>query len=512
PSVSITTVAIVDTVKPATKAGGPSALVSGEIAVVLSGTGHIQKPGASFVSDLAILNANGTRDLKGLTLFHLPVGGSASSTPVSNVAAAGSITLVDVTKNVFNNQAAPASLQIRGTEAANITALGTLVNVGNPAGTTGAPIPPFRSDRAAAAGQTIILNGLAPSDASLRTDVSLQEMTGAAAGARVDYYDTAGSAVGNVLASLEPFGLQQLAAGVPPSAVMAIVTVDPSSAGRVQAHAIRSDARSGDGWTLVDWRRQNDFPGTGAVLIPVAGSTSGLNGTFFRTDVWISNSASTPGGGDLRFYPSAGSGGTVQSKRVALSGRQTAVLQDVTAGFPVTTDRTLGYLTFTPESGTNVAISARTYTANANGGSYSSGVPVVSLASALRSGQSKRLGALDDASPSNVAKGAPATSRTNLGIIETSGNAAMVKVSLSYDEIQSTFSVRKVGEQTFTLAPNESIFFRGVSTQLIGTTRATFGDLRNLQLRVEVLSGPGSVIAFTSSIDNGTGDANVRVE
>ena len=512
PPVSITTVTIVDTVKPATKTGGPAALADGEVAIVLSGAGHVQKAGVNFVSDLAIVNATGTRDLKGLTLFHLPLGGTASSTPVTNVAAAGSVTLVDVTRNVFNNQTGAGSLQIRGAEAANITALANLVNLGNPAGAAGAPIPPFRSDRAATGGQTIVLTGLAQDDSSLRTDVSVQEMVGAPASARVDYYDAAGSPVGNVIVSLGPFGLQQLPSGVPSSAVMAMVTNDPSSAGRLQAHALRSDSRSGDGWTLVDWRRQNDFAGTGAVLIPVAGSTAGLNGTFFKTDVWITNPGSSPGGGNLRFYPAAGTGGTIESKRVPLAARETAVLADVTAGFLSIPGRSLGYLVFTPESGTNAAVSARTYTMNSSGGSYSSGVPVVNLASALKAGQSKRFGALDDASPGNVAKGAPATSRTNLGLVETSGNFATIKVSLSYDEVQSTFSVRKVGEQTFSIGPNEAIFIRGLSNQLIGKTRASFGDLRNIQLRVEVLSGQGSVVPFTSSVDNGTGDATVRVE
>lgn len=512
PTVSITTVAIVDTVKPGTKAGSPPTLAPGEIAIVFAGAGHVKKGGTNFVSDLAIINGTGTRDLKGLTLFHLPVGGAPSSSNVSNVAAAGSITLVDVTKNVFDNQTAASSLQIRGTEVANISALANLVSLGNPAGLATAALPPFRSDRAAAPGQTILLNGLAQNGTAVQTEMSLQEMTGAAATGRVDYYDATGSAVGSATVNVPAFGLQALPTAPPATAASAIVTNDSSSTGWLQAEAFRTDSRSGDGWTLIDWRRQNNFAGTGAVLIPVAGSTAGLNGTFFKTDVWITNAGATPGGGTLQFYPGGGAGGTIRSKRVPLGGHETAILPDVTSVFLEIPDDSFGYLLFTPDSGTNAAVCARTYTNNANGGAYSSAVPVVGVASALRSGQSRRFGAIDDASPLNVAKGAPATARTNLGFVEASGGTATVKVSLFYDEVQSTFSARKVGELTFSIGPRESIFLRGVSTQLVGKSRATLGDLRNMQLVVEVLTGPGTVVPFTSTVDNGTGDAIVRTE
>jgi hypothetical protein len=39
-----------------------------------------------------------------------------------------------------------------------------------------------------------------------------------------------------------------------------------------------------------------------------------------------------------------------------------------------------------------------------------------------------------------------------------------------------------------------------------------YGDLRNVQLRVQLISSTGGVMVYTSSVDNGTGDSILRAE
>jgi hypothetical protein len=52
----------------------------------------------------------------------------------------------------------------------------------------------------------------------------------------------------------------------------------------------------------------------------------------------------------------------------------------------------------------------------------------------------------------------------------------------------------------------------GAARAIIGNGRDAFGDLRNMELTVEVIGGSGAVTAVIHSIENRSGDAIVRTE
>lgn len=504
PPISVTIVKVVDTVKPPVQTGTPPALSAGEIALYVPGVGHTQTGAHVFASDVSIMNALGTRDLKALTMYHLPIGGSSSSAAIAGVPAAGSVQLADVAKNVFNNQAALASLQLRGEDTSALAVAANMEDLKNAAGTVGTGLPVFRSDRAAAPGESVVLSGVMR-DATTTTDILLQEAAGAAANVAIDFYDVSGAAKGNTTVALQPFEFKVLSNSVPADAVLAIVTNSASTPGRLLAYAITTDAVTSDRWMVVDWNRQTAIRSTEALLIPIAGARSGLNNTSFHTDVTIANPANTPAAGTLRFYTASMAAADAQEKRVTLGAHESSVLKSVGGD-------ALGYGVFIPDANSAVAISARNYNVTA-AGNFSSTVPVVGVSSfAIRTGQSKRIGAIEDATPSIVGKATPATFRTNVGLVESSGQPVTVRISLLFDEVLTTATARRYGSQTVMLAPNQAILLRGVANMIIGRDRAAFGELRNMQVQVEVLSGSGSVVMFTSTVDNGTGDATIRIE
>ncbi len=47
---------------------------------------------------------------------------------------------------------------------------------------------------------------------------------------------------------------------------------------------------------------------------------------------------------------------------------------------------------------------------------------------------------------------------------------------------------------------------------VLGSGRDAYGDLRNLQIEFAHVGGNGTIEAFLSSVDNGTGDSILRME
>ncbi|HEY0788963.1 MAG TPA: hypothetical protein VGE86_09985, partial [Thermoanaerobaculia bacterium] len=65
----------------------------------------------------------------------------------------------------------------------------------------------------------------------------------------------------------------------------------------------------------------------------------------------------------------------------------------------------------------------------------------------------------------------------------------------------------------FVLAPRQFLLLQGIAAEVLGEFRASLkGNLKDLFADFEVVSGEGEVIAFTSSVDNGTGDQLFKLQ
>ena len=113
----------------------------------------------------------------------------------------------------------------------------------------------------------------------------------------------------------------------------------------------------------------------------------------------------------------------------------------------------------------------------------------------------------------SVAASAPATYRTNLGLIETAGQPASVRVTMRYYfPAGLVLSGYAASAKDFTLSPGQFLLVTDAMKAIIGDARSSFGDLHNVQVEIRVTGGDGRVLGFIQSIDNGTGDTILRTD
>jgi Leucine-rich repeat (LRR) protein len=518
---------VLDTVAPRTSASSIPPLSPNEIALFVPAVGHVRGSVGEFLSDVAIINAHGIDAVSDVRLYYLPVGSTASTTAELNAIASGqTVALADVVKSVFGSDAQIGTLQIRSSRAATLQASANIFNASNPLGNFGTSIPVFRSDRAATLDRPIVLTGLRK-DGAGHTNLYVQETAGSPATARIDFFDVDGRELGNRSVQVAPFGLTTVVDPLVPGSVAARVTL--LSGDGIVAYATPVDRASGDTWAVADWSQLHGFDSAEAVIIPIAGTVRGANDTYFRTDVAITNRCSGiaalpgSGGGDatdpctgrvgagvLRFYPTSGG---VHEKNVELALMSSSVWTDVVrSAFGIESD-VVGHLVFTPVSGA-YSVTSRTYTVvSGSGGTFGSAVPALGGSLAIRSGQSRRIGGLDDSTRRTVAARTGATRRTNFGLLETRGEAARVRLSLFFNDPRSLAFGQPIASKEYDLAPRQLLNVSNLVEAIVGPDRETlYGDLRNVQLRVQLISSTGGVMVYTSSVDNGTGDSILRAE
>src|SRR5205807_2329368 len=90
---------------------------------------------------------------------------------------------------------------------------------------------------------------------------------------------------------------------------------------------------------------------------------------------------------------------------------------------------------------------------------------------------------------------APGTFRASLFMIETGNGPATVKVTLHYKFSAGTaFSGFTSSAKEYTMYPAQFLAVSDLTTAVIGENRSSYGDLRNIDVDVEVLDGSGRVI------------------
>lgn len=508
--VTSTAVSVAHTVTPGTAAAAIPALPPGEIALFMPGVSHVVGSVGTFLSDVTLTSLGGFGGSPGANLFFRPLG-NGSATTRTNIPAIQlnrPLTFSDIALGVFRNGTSVGTLQLRSSEVDRISASATVLNSSNPAGTYGTSIPVFRSDRSTGAGESIFLTGLL-SDETNHTNLYLQETSGGTVEVISAFLAANGATLSSRTDTLTAFAATQLGRIAPAGALAARISVTPGSTGRIVSYATPVDKASGDTWAVVDWTKQYAYPSNAPVVIPVAGSLRGANNTHFRTDLAVSNPGTSTGTGRLRYYSRTGQ---VIDRTLSLNAGESRVISDVLVSLFNVSGDAVGYLEFTPSSG-SVIMTSRTYTTvSTAAATFGAAVPTLPMSSGLRMGEFRRFGGIDDAALATTQAGRPATFRTNLGLVEISGQPASVRVTLHFSPSPRSAS-QAVISGTFNLAANQFRLINRITRELLGTSRDTnFGDLRNMQLDVEVIGGSGQVVPFTSSIDNGTGDSILRVD
>lgn len=515
PASAATPVTVVDTVKPTTTSSSIPPLAADQVAVFIPGVGHVQGSVGLFLSDIALYTLNGDAGLKNVDFYFTPRGTAASSsakTTIDQLLPNLPLSLGDVVKNVFNNESALGTLQLRSTDINRLGVSASVFNSSNPGGTYGTVIPAFRSDRAVTTTERLFLTGLRQESGVSHTNLYLQETSGNPTAVDIEFLSAAGAVISQHSESLQGFQMTFVdSTRVPAGAVSARLARASTSTGNFVAFATPVDDQSGDTWSVADWSKNLAYASSEPSLIPVAGSLRGANNSFFRTDVAILNNGTSGGSGVLKFYSR-----TLQTfeQTITLGGLQTQIINDVTTTLFGAPDGSVGYLVFTPTSG-SFTVTSRTYTTvSGQNGTFGTGVPTVPANSGIRrDGEVKRMGGLEDAALSSITSASPGTFRTNLGLIETSGQTATVRATMRYSISRGTVTAKAIGTKEWVLQPRQFLLLQNMGTEILGSSRNTnFGDLHNVQVDFEVVAGDGSVVVFTSSTDNGTNDTLLRTE
>lgn len=518
--VSSTLVTVVDTARPPVAPGSIPALAAGEIARLIPGIASLESPGSTIVSDVVLTNSFGARPLSDVRIFYRPHGGAARVATLGSLAPSQTVGLSDVV-NVYGAPRGVGTLHVRSRDADKLQISASLVQaISTGIGATALPV--FRSDRAISGGERLHLVGFPPGSAE-RSVVYLQETSGGTAEVQIEFLDATGNPVGSRLdRAVGPFEAVELTEAVPPQAATAIVELTPSSSGDLVAWTLVSDL-DGSRWPVVDWNRFAAIPSGGAIRIgPVGASDGGENrvrrrpvrrggsgsgssissaSSPVRTVVTLFNSAQGPGRAKLTLHESSG---VRWEREVTVAARRTITIEDAATFVRGSTLGSMGSLTIAPLEGALHA-AAR----SAGGGGVA--LPIAAATSGARLGQSMRFAGLHDSTRATVEAGRPGTYRTGFGMTEAAGGSVTVRAEVVLAGRESRVAAQIARD--FQLGPNQTLFFGDMLRAIVGELRETrFGDLRDLQLELRVVSGDGAALFFIRSEENASKDAVLRTE
>ncbi len=518
PGLSVTTVTVVDTAKPTVSSSSIPAPAAGEVIRFVAGISTMSRTAEQFVTDVSVTNTFGVAPIKDLRMYLTTIGSSGASVAAfASVDPARVVTVSNIARTVYGASSQVGTLHIRSLDWNRMIVNGRLLNQSGKASTVGTTMPVFRSDRSARGGQSIYLPGLRKGTTE-HTNLDVQETAGNAATVQIEFLDANGAAVGTQRAAdtLAPYGLLELANGVPQGAVTAVVTNRTGSAGNVAAYATVVDEQSGETWTVVDWGRYYDFARNEAARVPFARSIPTTSGGGRRravraaaqsaaTDLTLFNPDATSAIVKLRYLDSANASST---QTITLAGRETRTITDVVRTVTGSAVSSYGSIVIDPVRGTFVA-SSRTYQ-SAQSEKLGGAGPVVSAAAGLRVGQKQTFARIDDSASSSTSSSS-AGQQTGLGLVETGGNAVTVRATMLLSDGKSPVGV--VVSRDFKLQPSQVVVYDSI----IGTIAAQFTslsltELHDLQIELTVIEGSGAVTPFLVVTDPTTSASMIRLE
>ncbi|MFL6246527.1 MAG: hypothetical protein ACJ74H_10920, partial [Thermoanaerobaculia bacterium] len=316
-----------------------------------------------------------------------------------------------------------------------------------------------------------------------RTNLGFVEGAGAFATMRLTLRDDANNIVKQVERTLQPYSHEQTSV----SAVFGQVAITDgrvevevtSPSGKVSAYASVVDNATKDPLLVFPVQAQR-VAAQHYVLPGVAELNNGPSSNF-HTDMRVYNAGNSPVTASLNFYPLGGGARPPAVSIPLLPGEVKAInnvlpsLWNITGGGSVTVDA---------PTTSSLVVTGRTFSRDANGGTYGQFIPGVTAGEGMGLGQ-RALEVLQLEQSDQY--------RTNLGLIEVTGNPVKI-------EVIGQNAAKVSARVEIDMAGNEFRQYR-IFDQL-GITGASYTG----RVSVRVIGGTGRIAAYGSVVDNKTVD------
>jgi hypothetical protein len=457
--------------------------------LVIPAVAHIDGTGASFASDLRV--ANVTKQNATYEVTFTPWGnGDAAQTTSFPVAAGTTILLDDVVRHMFgfgslpsDGQAGTLAIQRLDTNTdPHATVAWTHMYSGDLANRVGQFIPSIGLDKFAGIGQTLSLQQVAQSSAS-RTNLGVIESTGNPVTLLATAFGANGAQLGQFPINVAPSEHAQI------NSILAANGITAPDA-RLQLSVIGGTGKISAYASVVD------NGSTDASLVPAVDPTSVSSNHYVIPGVAHTDTVAANWRSDIRIFNPAGNGvpltvgfvpqNTSDEKTVTMSvgpGEVLALDDVVSKTFG---QSTAGALHVQTDQAVPLVVTGRTY--RNNGGSAGTlGQFITAVTPNDVTGAGGRILNMVGVEESQ-------SMHTNLGIYETSGNPATAEVTVT------TADGRASARFQLDLQPNE---FRQLSSVM---SQIGMSDEYNASIAVRVTSGTGQVGAYSSVIENASGD------
>ncbi len=352
-----------------------------------------------------------------------------------------------------------------------------------PNGTSGQFIPALPLSRFAGSNNALLVPQVSQAGA-FRTNVGLVEASAQPAHVVLDFFNALGTRIGSVPVDLLAGEHQQLNGIVTSTNALAAATRMQlnvtSTTGLVTAYASVLDQQTSDPM-LVDAVAVNGG-GAKKYVVPGVASLDAGGGNHWRSDVRIFNGAASAQDATVTFTPQ-GSSTPLQSVPLSLSPGETRKLDDILRA-TFGTDSASGSITVSTPALSTLAVTARTYF-DTSAGTYGQFIPALTETSGT--GPGERAQQILQAEQSDHY-------RTNLGLVELSGQPAQVEVTAFIPDSKVQPVV------TLSLGPNQYVQYGSILTQL------GLPNVYNARLAFRVVSSTGRVAGYGCLIDNTSGD------
>ncbi|MEA2571048.1 MAG: Viral domain [Acidobacteriota bacterium] len=466
---------------------------------------HVNGAAGPFQSDVRLTNAGGSSIDYRINFTPTRTDGTQNGKSTTITVPSGqTIALNDIAKDFFGlgatsdpNDVGFGSLEIRPLNStASTTFASSRTYATTPEGTFGqyiaaTPISAFISNGGGLPlpGEGVItavsLQQIAQS-ARFRTNLGLVEGAGQPASGQLRIFDNT-HLIKSVPYSLLPGEHQQInnflaVNGVPNLEDGRIeVTID-SATGAVSAYASVLDNLTTDPLAVMPVQ----VAAVNASRFVIPGVAELNNGAAnFHSDVRIFNGGIFPITANLTFYPQHNPAGAKTTAPLQIAGGEVRALDNIVRTL-FNESATGGSIVVTTSSPSSVVATARTYSIGANNGTFGQFIPGVTPDEGIGLGD-RALQILQLEQSQNF--------RSNLGLVELTGQPARVRITLNVPDSRSS----PVTE--LDLAGNEFNQLGSVIASMIPGK-----NVYNARIAVEVIGGTGRVSGYGSVIDNATQD------